>query len=125
MKRTLLATSGPLQGARFELGRRTIIGRAEDSDVQVLAEGVSRQHAALIENDEGELYLMDLASKNGTFVEGQRILRLRLELGVVFRVSSSAFTVTMDEQAPSQLEQSAAVQPGESLEGDADPDDLA
>src|SRR5688500_7013529 len=60
----LKATLGPLKGSSFVLGQRTILGRAVDCDIQVLARGVSRQHAAIIVNDEGEPYLMDLASKN-------------------------------------------------------------
>ncbi|HEY6726569.1 MAG TPA: FHA domain-containing protein [Polyangiaceae bacterium] len=88
----LKATDGPLKGSRFVLGERTILGRAVDCDIQVLAQGVSRQHAAIIVNDEGEPYLMDLASKNGTFVDGLPILRVRLEPGMSFRISTSEFT---------------------------------
>jgi len=94
----LKATAGPLKGSRFMLGRRTIVGRAEDCDIQILARGVSRQHAAIIVNDEGEPYLMDLASKNGTFVDGRPILRVRLEAGMSFRISTSEFT--FDASAP-------------------------
>ena len=89
----LKATSGPLKGSKFVLGQRTILGRAVDCDIQILAQGVSRQHAAIIVNDEGEPYLMDLASKNGTFVDGHPILRIRLEPGMSFCISTSEFTL--------------------------------
>ena len=92
----LLATRGPLKGKTFLLGPRTILGRAVDCDVQILAEGVSRQHAAIIENDEGEPYLMDLASKNGTFVDDQPILRVRLDPGTSFRISASVFAFSIE-----------------------------
>ena len=92
MSGLLKAIDGPLKGRRFMLGQRTILGRAVDCDIQILAQGVSRQHAAIIVNDEGELYLMDLASKNGTFVDGHPILRVRLEPGMSFRISTSEFT---------------------------------
>ena len=88
----LKTTDGPLKGSRFMLGQRTILGRAVDCDIQILARGVSRQHAAIIVNDDGEPYLMDLASKNGTFIDGLPILRVRLEAGMSFRISSSEFT---------------------------------
>lgn len=87
----LIATEGPLKGTQYLLGNRTILGRANDCEVQILARGVSRQHAAIIENDEGEPFLMDLASKNGTLVDGQAILRMRLEPGMTFRISTSEF----------------------------------
>jgi len=87
----LKATDGPLKGQRFMLGSRTILGRAVDCDIQILARGVSRQHAAVIVNDEGEPYLMDLASKNGTFIDDLPILRVKLESGMSFRISTSEF----------------------------------
>ena len=91
MSGLLKATDGPLKGSRFVLGQRTILGRAVDCDIQILAQGVSRQHSAIIVNDEGEPYLMDLASKNGTFVDGLQILRVLLEPGMSFRISTSEF----------------------------------
>jgi len=69
-----------------------------DCDVQVLTVGVSRQHAAIIENDEGEPYLMDLASKNGTFVDGQPILRVRLDPGTRFGISSTVFEFVSEDE---------------------------
>jgi pSer/pThr/pTyr-binding forkhead associated (FHA) protein len=114
----LKATDGPLKGSRFILGQRTILGRALDCDIQILAQGVSRQHAAIIVNDEGEPYLMDLASKNGTFVDGLPILRVRLEPGMSFRISTSEFifetsaplaaTETDDPSTPRTRNESAA-----------------
>jgi pSer/pThr/pTyr-binding forkhead associated (FHA) protein len=94
----LLAIEGPLEGRSFSLGPRTILGRAVDCDVQILTEGVSRQHAAIIENDEGEPYLMDLASKNGTFVDGQPILRVRLDPAARFGISSSVFEFSIEDE---------------------------
>ena len=50
-----------------------IIGREPDSTVQLMNNtSASRKHALLsVEND--ELYITDLSSRNGTFVDGQRI----------------------------------------------------
>lgn len=49
------------------------IGRSRDNDV-CLADGmVSRYHAALLQQPDGSWRFEDLSSKNGTFVNGQRI----------------------------------------------------
>ena len=54
--------------------RRVItIGRQVGSDVVVNDEHVSRMHVQLIEDEEGSLWVVDLNSTNGTFVNGQRI----------------------------------------------------
>ena len=91
MQHLLRVISGPLAGAIYVLGRRTTVGRAGDSDIQVLHEGASRQHAKITLTPEGEVILLDLSSDNGTFVEGQRISQHRLQPGEVFRVMSSQF----------------------------------
>jgi pSer/pThr/pTyr-binding forkhead associated (FHA) protein/S1-C subfamily serine protease len=48
------------------------IGTSGDNDVEVADSHVSRHHAVLFADDEG-WHLSDLASTNGTFVNGQRI----------------------------------------------------
>jgi len=49
-----------------------VLGRDPSSDVFVDAVGVSRRHAIIAVAD-GEITLSDLGSKNGTFVNGQRV----------------------------------------------------
>jgi DNA-binding NtrC family response regulator len=47
------------------------VGRGAGSDVALLSSGVSERHA-VVEVENGALSVRDLASKNGTFVDGQR-----------------------------------------------------
>jgi pSer/pThr/pTyr-binding forkhead associated (FHA) protein/S1-C subfamily serine protease len=51
------------------------IGRSSSSSIVVKDATVSSQHAVLTISDTGEVRIKDLNSKNGTFVNGQRILR--------------------------------------------------
>lgn len=50
----------------------TIIGRDESCDVAVRESTVSRRHARFLLKDDG-VYVEDLASKHGTFVNGRRL----------------------------------------------------
>jgi pSer/pThr/pTyr-binding forkhead associated (FHA) protein/S1-C subfamily serine protease len=50
------------------------IGRSSANDIVVKDATVSSQHAVLTISDTGEVRIKDLNSKNGTFVNGQRIL---------------------------------------------------
>ena len=50
MRRQLRATEGALSGAVFVVRGRTRIGRASDSDIQILHDGISRQHAQVVED---------------------------------------------------------------------------
>jgi DNA-binding winged helix-turn-helix (wHTH) protein len=55
----------------------TTIGRGADAVIQIDAGGVSRLHARVVTGN-GESWIEDLGSKNGTFVGGARIERARL-----------------------------------------------
>lgn len=80
-----VVSPGPLKGTRFRVTRSAIeIGRAPQADVQVNDESVSGRHASLVQRDNGWTVL-DLGSRNGTYVEGeivrdQRILPAVCEL---------------------------------------------
>ena len=63
-----------------------VLGRVEDGVVWLESPSVSRRHARILV-EEGEVILEDLASKNGTFVRGERIsVPTRLSDGDVFRL---------------------------------------
>lgn len=50
------------------------IGRASDNDIVLIHPSVSRNHLELFYDGEGNVFLTDLNSANGTFVNGQRIV---------------------------------------------------
>lgn len=49
-----------------------IIGRSPSCDIPLIIEGISRQHCR-IEYKNGDLFLTDLGSTNGVFIDGRRI----------------------------------------------------
>ncbi|MGB0930648.1 MAG: FHA domain-containing protein [Chitinophagales bacterium] len=49
------------------------IGRSKECDIQLEQLTVTRQHAALLKKPDGTYIIKDLGSKNGTFVNGERI----------------------------------------------------
>jgi FHA domain-containing protein len=59
---------------------RVVIGRSRDCDLRVADLNASRRHAEL-RSDDGEYWIVDLGSMNGTLVNGRRIERERLEDG--------------------------------------------
>lgn len=54
------------------------IGRKAENDLQLLHDTVSRQHAEIVFEDEA-YFLVDVGSKRGSFVNGQRVERIELE----------------------------------------------
>ena len=54
--------------------QRILIGRHALCDIDIVHEWISRQHAVLIRNDRSTV-VVDLKSRNGTFVNGKRVKR--------------------------------------------------
>jgi len=68
---TVLA--GRYHGAMFMLDQEeTIIGRGRGNQIYIADEGISRIHARIVRGPDA-YYIRDAGSKNGTFVQGQRI----------------------------------------------------
>lgn len=64
------------------------VGRASDNDVVIQDPKVSRHHAQIVQQDDGCIYLIDLESSNGTFVNGNRVYgRYYLHIGDSVRVN--------------------------------------
>ncbi len=91
----LEVVSGPLDGQRWEFESEITIGRDDAAAQACLAldRYVSRAHARIRVADEG-LLLSDLESRNGTRVEGAKIVgSVRIEPGTPFIVGRTALRV--------------------------------
>jgi pSer/pThr/pTyr-binding forkhead associated (FHA) protein len=74
----LVAQTGPLKGQKWVIPNEIIIGRESDCDIVILDRQVSRFHAKLKARDNKSIEIIDLGSKNGTFINGQRVNEKRL-----------------------------------------------
>ncbi|HEX4954082.1 MAG TPA: sigma 54-interacting transcriptional regulator [Thermoanaerobaculia bacterium] len=61
------------------------LGRSAGNDIELTVPGVSKHHA-LLRPEDGRLLAEDLLSKNGTFVNGERVHRRLLEPGDLLRL---------------------------------------
>jgi diguanylate cyclase (GGDEF)-like protein len=68
----LTVLTGSAAGQLFRIKSSATIGRVPNAEVRLVDDGISRQHARV--RSEGErAWLEDLASRNGTYVNGTRI----------------------------------------------------
>src|SRR5262245_10529985 len=90
---TVETASGERQ--RFRLAKpRITIGRSRDSDIFLPDQWLSRQHAEILEKS-GAFVLLDLGSKNGTLVNGERVNdERRLRDGDVISLGEHQLTFT-------------------------------
>ncbi len=74
---SLVTVKGPNPGRSFDLKPSgTSIGRQPDVDIYLESLAVSRQHARILCNN-GQFFVEDLGSSNGTYVNGEKILDRR------------------------------------------------
>jgi len=78
-------------------GRRAVIGRSRDCDVQLADANVSRRHAEL--RQEGASYwIVDLGSTNGIEVDGKRVKRAKLRSGDTITLGSTDVTFARESE---------------------------
>lgn len=104
----LLATKGLTPGRVFPLEKDTIVlGRHPECDIVVDLGAISRQHARILWI-EGASYVEDLNSRNGTFVNEQRIEgRQKLKQGDELRICDVTFEFVEDATVSTGLTERA------------------
>lgn len=87
------AISGDLTGQEIAVDRDLLVGRHQSADVVLQAAEISRKHAALLLKDNA-LWVQDLGSSNGTFVNDVRIAaETQLQDQDIVQFSSLKFSV--------------------------------
>ena len=94
-RRTLLLDHFP-----FTVGRRT------DRDLVMADPRVSREHAQIVRED-GGIYLVDQNSRQGTFVNNEKVSRQKLVRNdrIEFGVRGAAFVMYNPDRSPSSIGQ--------------------
>jgi Nif-specific regulatory protein len=95
-------TAGPRVGTQFLLsdGKQNRIGRGLDCDVILIDPLSSRVHAIIV-CEEGDWWVRDAGSRNGTYVNNQKIDEARLIDGAALKVGSTEFEFRQSLSKPS------------------------
>ncbi|MEA1230313.1 FHA domain-containing protein [Acinetobacter sp. IRS14] len=89
----LQAITGEITGQEISVDRDILVGRHQDADVLLQAAEISRRHAALLLKDQ-LLWVQDLNSSNGTFINDIRIEQEKqLHDGDIVQFASFKFSV--------------------------------
>ncbi len=99
MAQRLSFAFGPRRGVTLDVVRRLMVGRSAHCDVHLIDEKVSREHCAF-EPEGDALFLRDLGSRNGTWVNGARIdARVRLVANDTVGIGETLVLVSPDARA--------------------------
>jgi len=85
----LIVISGSAVGKMYKLGNVMTIGRANDCEICLPDDGISRQHARVEKDEFGSVVIEDLNSTNGTYFNGTRINRHQLRDGDKIQIGST------------------------------------
>ncbi len=95
----LVVLTGPCAGARFPIPDVPIaVGRSLEANVQIDDPWISNIHA-LLERRGGELWVVDLESRNGTFVDGQPVTEARLAPGMALAFGQTRLELQVRDAA--------------------------
>jgi hypothetical protein len=86
--------SGKYQGGEFPIvpERQIVVGRSSDLDMVLVEDMVSRKHARITMQSD-QIWIEDLGSTNGTFVNGEKIKRAHLKEGDRVLIGTSILKV--------------------------------
>jgi pSer/pThr/pTyr-binding forkhead associated (FHA) protein len=89
----LVVQTGDFQGSEHPLAKdETIIGRNPTTDITLLDEGISREHALILRDEATcSFTIEDLQSTNGTKVNGKRVRSAVLANGDAIEVGHTRF----------------------------------
>lgn len=89
----LQTISGEFTSSEVSIDRDFLVGRHQEADLVLPSADVSRRHAALLLK-EGALWVQDLKSSNGTFVNDVRVEdTLLLKEGDILQFASQRFSI--------------------------------
>ena len=97
----LVICNGGFEGMVYAVtAEETLIGRNPTTDITLLDDGISREHALILwESEAGEYCIEDLQSTNGTKVNGKRVRSATLSDGDEIQIGHTRFTFHEGESA--------------------------
>ena len=101
----LQAITGEFTGQEISIERDMLVGRDQDAEILLQLKDISRKHAALLFRDD-HIWVKDLKSTNGTFVNGERVEQeqeIELHDGDMLQFASFMFMILAPERYKAHL----------------------
>ena len=94
----LVICNGGFEGMTYDLtSEETLIGRNPTTDITLLDEGISREHAIVLYDESLDEYVVeDLQSTNGTKVNGKRMRSATLAIDDEIQIGHTRFRFERD-----------------------------
>lgn len=100
----VIGQGGPLNGVRWQINKSLVVGRDTTCDIVIPDRQISRFHANISPSKQGTI-LTDLGSKNGTYINGQKVAEASLlQDGDVVQVALFQHFVYLSSEATVPLD---------------------
>lgn len=99
----LIGVNGSFQNRRFEIpAGRSTVGRSSTNNIVVESDSVSMVHARLLQKD-GEWWVLNLLSTNGTYVNRRKVTDSKLRDGDRLHFGDAEFIFRNSKPRPAAL----------------------
>ena len=95
----LIGMTGKVRGTNVEINERLTLGSAPESTLAIRSRAVSKIHARILKV-EGQYYVEDAGSRNGTFLNGQRVKRFPIRHLDVLSLAPDVDLIFMEAGTP-------------------------
>lgn len=89
--------NGPLKGQHIKIQDQDILGRSKSCKIHVPHNSVSKKHCRFYLQD-GQLYIEDLNSSNGSFLNGKKITNTQIHNGAQLNLHDLQAVITSGDQ---------------------------
>jgi pSer/pThr/pTyr-binding forkhead associated (FHA) protein len=89
------------------MDREIIVGRSSELDMVLVEDMVSRKHAKISASAPDQIIIQDLGSTNGTFVNGEKIKKVRLKEGDRILIGTSIIKLVAVDSSQQVTEEAA------------------
>ena len=97
-----IAKAGPDKGREIGIHEGEIVlGRSSDADITLVDPILSRKHCRVSYGD-GKITIEDLASSNGTIVNGKEVTRAELHDGDIIEIGDTKLLLALPEKKPAE-----------------------
>lgn len=95
----LEVTEGPRKGLKFEFKKgNVVIGRGADADLTIDDDKISRKHCIIEAFARDLVFISDLASTNGTSINGMQVRSTKLKDGDKIGVGNSTMILHVEDE---------------------------
>ncbi len=96
----------PDEGGPLDIHKEMSVGRDSTNDIVVQSEEVSRHQCLISLDQDDNIFVVDLNSKNGTYVNGKKVTRIQVHPNDVLQIGLEKFVFILEQEQKFEKDES-------------------